>query len=62
MATAYKSGYENHKAVRVEPFIKDMAKAYSWADVAMCRAGATSIAELTVAGVPSILVPFPHAT
>lgn len=47
---------------RVVPFIDDMAAEYAWADVAMCRAGATSIAELTVAGVPSILVPFPFAS
>ena len=46
---------------RVEPFIDDMAQAYRWADVAVCRAGALTLAELCCAGVPAILVPFPHA-
>ena len=48
--------------VRVEPFISDMARAYAWADLALCRAGATTIAELTLAGVPAFFVPFPFAT
>ncbi len=47
---------------RVEPFISDMHEAYRFADLVICRAGATTIAELTVAGKPSILVPFPYAT
>jgi len=46
---------------RVEPFIENMAEAYRWADVAVCRAGALTISELAQMGVPSILVPFPHA-
>jgi UDP-N-acetylglucosamine--N-acetylmuramyl-(pentapeptide) pyrophosphoryl-undecaprenol N-acetylglucosamine transferase len=46
---------------RVESFIEDMAGAYSWADLVVCRAGALTIAELTAAGLGSILVPFPHA-
>ena len=46
----------------VEPFITDMAAAYDWADLVLCRSGATSVAELAAAGVPSVLVPFPHAT
>lgn len=45
----------------VEPFIKDMAAAYEWADLVLCRAGALTISELCVAGVGAILVPFPHA-
>lgn len=47
---------------RIEPFIDDMAAAYAWADVVLCRAGATTVAELAVMGKPSVLVPFPHAT
>jgi UDP-N-acetylglucosamine--N-acetylmuramyl-(pentapeptide) pyrophosphoryl-undecaprenol N-acetylglucosamine transferase len=43
------------------PFIDNMASAYAWADVVICRAGALTIAELAAAGVASILVPFPHA-
>lgn len=43
------------------PFIEDMAAAYDWADVVLCRAGAMTIAELAAAGVAAVLVPFPHA-
>jgi UDP-N-acetylglucosamine--N-acetylmuramyl-(pentapeptide) pyrophosphoryl-undecaprenol N-acetylglucosamine transferase len=46
---------------RLDAFIDDMAAAYAWADVVLCRAGAMTIAELAAAGVPSILVPFPFA-
>jgi len=42
-------------------FIDDMAAAYAEADLVVCRAGATTVAEIAVAGVASILVPFPHA-
>lgn len=43
------------------PFIADMAAAYGAADLVICRAGALTVAELAVAGVASVLVPFPHA-
>lgn len=43
------------------PFITDMAGAYEWADLVVCRAGALTVAELAAAGVASVLVPFPHA-
>lgn len=46
---------------RVTTFIDDMAEAYDWADVVICRAGALTLAELCAAGLGSILVPFPHA-
>ncbi|MCT4535519.1 undecaprenyldiphospho-muramoylpentapeptide beta-N-acetylglucosaminyltransferase [Halodesulfovibrio sp.] len=46
----------------VEPFVDDMAAAYASADLVICRAGATTIAELTVAGKPALFIPFPHAT
>jgi len=46
---------------RVDPFITNMAEAYRWADLVICRAGAMTIAELAAVGVASILVPFPHA-
>ena len=42
-------------------FIEDMAGAYAWADLVLCRAGALTVPELAAAGVASILVPFPHA-
>ena len=45
----------------VKPFIKDMAKAYADSTLIVCRAGATTLAELTACGRPAILVPYPHA-
>lgn len=45
----------------VKDFIDDMAAAYAWADLVVCRAGALTVAELAAAGVASVLVPFPHA-
>ncbi|MHB8209879.1 MAG: undecaprenyldiphospho-muramoylpentapeptide beta-N-acetylglucosaminyltransferase [Acidithiobacillus sp.] len=46
---------------RVEPFIEDMAVALGWADLALCRAGAATIAELAAAGLGAVLIPFPFA-
>lgn len=46
---------------RAMPYIDDMPAAYAAADVAICRAGASTVAELALHGVPAILVPFPHA-
>lgn len=48
-------------SINVVPFINDMETAYKWADLAFCRSGATTIAELCVAGVPAIFIPFPAA-
>ena len=45
----------------VEAFIADMAEAYAWADLVVCRAGASTLAELCAAGVGSVLVPFAAA-
>jgi UDP-N-acetylglucosamine--N-acetylmuramyl-(pentapeptide) pyrophosphoryl-undecaprenol N-acetylglucosamine transferase len=60
--TALKAHYEQ-AGVKAEAiaYIEDMAAMYSWADVVICRAGALTIAELSAAGVASVLVPFPHA-
>ncbi len=55
----------DYKAVGVDatvtPFIEDMAEAYEWADLIICRAGALTIAEVAAAGLASILVPYPYA-
>ena len=50
-------GVEAH----VVPFIDDMAEAYGWADLVVCRAGALTVSELASAGVGSVLIPYPHA-
>lgn len=47
--------------LRVEAFIDDMAAAYQWADLVVCRAGASTVAELAAVGLPAIFVPLPHA-
>lgn len=47
--------------IRIVPFIKNMNDAYSMADIIVSRAGALALAELTLVGVPTILVPFPYA-
>ena len=46
---------------RVEAFITDMAEAYAWADLVVCRSGASTLAELCAVGVGSVLVPFAQA-
>lgn len=46
---------------KVEPFIDDMAAAYEWADLIICRSGALTVAEIAAVGVASILIPFPQA-
>ncbi len=45
----------------IVPFIDDVARCYAESDLIICRAGASTIAELAAAGVASVLVPFPHA-
>jgi len=49
------------KQLRVSAYIEDMAAAYRWADLVLCRAGAMTLAEIACAGLPSILVPLPNA-
>lgn len=63
-ATAWARSRESDRGPRVAvvDFIESMADAYAAADVVVCRAGATSIAELTALGIPSVLIPYPHAT
>jgi UDP-N-acetylglucosamine--N-acetylmuramyl-(pentapeptide) pyrophosphoryl-undecaprenol N-acetylglucosamine transferase len=57
-----KNIYSEHGfSSEVEPFFYDMAEQYRKASLILCRAGATSIAEITAAGKVSFLIPFPHA-
>ncbi len=58
VAGAYR---ERGFAAEVSPFISDMAAAYRQADLLLCRAGATSIAEITAGGKAAVLIPFPFA-
>lgn len=51
------AGATGHK---ITEFIDDMADAYQWADVVICRSGALTVSELAAAGVPAIFVPFQH--
>lgn len=55
------AGIALYDKCRVDPFIYDMAAAYGWADLVICRAGALTVSEIAAAGVPSVLIPFPHA-
>jgi UDP-N-acetylglucosamine--N-acetylmuramyl-(pentapeptide) pyrophosphoryl-undecaprenol N-acetylglucosamine transferase len=59
---AAREAYRQH-GVQAEllPFIEDMADAYGWADLVICRAGALTVAELAAAGLAAIFVPFPAA-
>jgi UDP-N-acetylglucosamine--N-acetylmuramyl-(pentapeptide) pyrophosphoryl-undecaprenol N-acetylglucosamine transferase len=45
----------------VKAFETDMPSRYRWADLALCRSGALTVAELALAGLPALLVPYPHA-
>lgn len=49
------------KPAKVEAFIEDMASAYAWADIIVCRAGAMTVSEVAAVGVPAIFIPYPHA-
>jgi UDP-N-acetylglucosamine--N-acetylmuramyl-(pentapeptide) pyrophosphoryl-undecaprenol N-acetylglucosamine transferase len=46
---------------RSEEFIQSVDTAYEWADIIICRAGALTVSEVAVAGVPAIFIPYPYA-
>ncbi|PJG61668.1 undecaprenyldiphospho-muramoylpentapeptide beta-N-acetylglucosaminyltransferase [Yersinia kristensenii] len=56
---AYQQAGQGDKHQVVE-FIDDMATAYAWADVVVCRSGALTVSEVAAAGLPAIFVPFQH--
>src|SRR5262249_61637215 len=59
---AIKEAYESFPfKAEVLPFIEKMDEAYARADLVLCRAGATTVAELTAFGKPAVLVPYPYA-
>ena len=71
-SVVHQSGEKNYAALRaayaaagvqgeLTPFIDDVARRYAQADLVICRAGAMTVAELSVGGVASVLVPLPHA-
>ncbi len=45
---------------RLVGFIREMADAYAWADLVLCRSGASTVAEIAASGLPAIFVPYPH--
>lgn len=54
--------YQEHNvSAKVMNFIDDMAGAYAWADLVICRAGALTVSELSAAGVASVFIPYPYA-
>ncbi len=57
-----RAAYQRHRRRGAHrAFVDDMAAAYAWADLVLCRAGAMTIAELAAVGLGAILVPYPHA-
>ena len=47
--------------IKVEEFVQNVEAAYRWADIIICRAGALTVSELTIVGLPAIFIPLPHA-
>jgi len=57
-----RNSYREHAvSARVDEFIDDMAEAYGWADMVICRSGALTISEIAAVGLGAILVPYPSA-
>jgi UDP-N-acetylglucosamine--N-acetylmuramyl-(pentapeptide) pyrophosphoryl-undecaprenol N-acetylglucosamine transferase len=58
---AYNQQSLSNDQVQISEFIDDIASAYQWADVVICRAGALTVSELAMAATPAVFVPLPHA-
>lgn len=58
---AYRQLNVNAETITVTEFITDINKAYQWADIVICRAGALTVSELAMAAKPAIFIPLPHA-
>ncbi|HGJ5875572.1 MAG TPA: undecaprenyldiphospho-muramoylpentapeptide beta-N-acetylglucosaminyltransferase [Arsenophonus sp.] len=56
----YKKLCGKSESYKVTEFIDDMAEAYAWTDIIICRAGALTVSEVATAGLPAIFVPFQH--
>ena len=50
----------SERKCRIVEFIDDMPEAYRWADLVICRSGASTVSELAIVGLPAIFVPYPH--
>jgi UDP-N-acetylglucosamine--N-acetylmuramyl-(pentapeptide) pyrophosphoryl-undecaprenol N-acetylglucosamine transferase len=53
-------GLYSESDITIAAFISDMVEAYSWADLVICRSGASTVSEIAAVGLPSILIPYPH--
>jgi UDP-N-acetylglucosamine--N-acetylmuramyl-(pentapeptide) pyrophosphoryl-undecaprenol N-acetylglucosamine transferase len=53
-------GLDSEDDITIAAFISDMVEAYSWADLVICRSGASTVSEIAAVGLPSILIPYPH--
>ena len=59
---AAREAYSEHRVdVELLPFIDDMASAYAWADLVVCRAGALTVAEICAVGLAAVFIPYPAA-
>ncbi len=59
---AARNAYADHGVdAELTPYIEDMAMAYAWADLVVCRSGALTVAELCAVGLPALFVPYPAA-
>ncbi|MGP1959463.1 MAG: undecaprenyldiphospho-muramoylpentapeptide beta-N-acetylglucosaminyltransferase [Arsenophonus sp. NC-TX2-MAG3] len=58
--TLYKKLCGKSDIYKVTEFIDDVANAYAWADIIVCRAGALTVSEVAAAGLPAIFIPFQH--